>query len=62
MIDVDAEPTNVGTLASCGLVFLGILIVRCAQPGLPRPFSVPLASLLPILTAEVSQPEAALPT
>ena len=33
--------TNIGTLAAFAIVCLGVLVLRIAQPGLPRPFRVP---------------------
>ncbi|MBY0378017.1 MAG: amino acid permease [Gammaproteobacteria bacterium] len=44
-----AELVNIGTLAAFTMVNLGVIVLRYAQPDLPRPFKTPLGISLPIL-------------
>lgn len=41
--------TSIGTLFAFALVCLGIIVLRKAQPNLPRQFKTPLVPLIPIL-------------
>jgi APA family basic amino acid/polyamine antiporter len=44
-----AELTNIGTLFAFVLVCAGVMILRYAEPDLPRPFRVPLVPAVPLL-------------
>jgi basic amino acid/polyamine antiporter, APA family len=49
-----AELVNIGTLFAFVLVAIGVLVLRRTQPNLERPFRVPLAPVLPILSVLAS--------
>jgi basic amino acid/polyamine antiporter, APA family len=49
-----AELVNIGTLFAFLPVSVGVVVLRRTRPDLPRPFRVPLMSLLPILSAPAS--------
>ena len=42
-LDVLGELTSMGTLIAFAAVCAGVLILRCTQPDLPRPFRIPFA-------------------
>ncbi len=48
-LDVLSDVTNVGSLVAFGLVCVTVLYLRRRDPGLVRPFKVPLYPLVPIL-------------
>jgi APA family basic amino acid/polyamine antiporter len=48
-LGVLAELVNVGTLAAFVLVCGGVIVLRKAQPDLPRPFKMPFGIILPVL-------------
>ena len=41
--------TSIGTLLAFVIVCAGIMVIRRAQPDIPRPFKTPLVPLVPIL-------------
>lgn len=49
-IEIIAQLANVGTLSAFIIVSIGVIILRYTRPDLPRPFRVPLAPWLPLLT------------
>lgn len=53
-IGLVAELANIGTLAAFILVSAGVIILRYKQPGLKRPFRVPLFPFLPLVSAFLS--------
>jgi hypothetical protein len=48
-IDVLGEMVSIGTLFAFGIVCAGVIVLRYKQPGLKRPFRVPLFPYTPIL-------------
>ncbi len=44
-----AELVNIGTLFAFIIVCIGVIVLRCQQPGLARPFKTPLMPYIPIL-------------
>jgi APA family basic amino acid/polyamine antiporter len=44
-----AELVNIGTLAAFTFVCAGVIVLRIAQPDLPRPFKLPFNPLIPLL-------------
>ncbi|GBF34051.1 amino acid permease [Desulfocucumis palustris] len=49
-IGLVAEMANIGTLSAFIVVSLGAMILRRTNPGLQRPFRLPLMPLIPVLT------------
>jgi APA family basic amino acid/polyamine antiporter len=47
--DVVGEMTSIGTLLAFVLVCFGIIVLRKAQPDLPRAFKTPFVPVVPIL-------------
>jgi basic amino acid/polyamine antiporter, APA family len=50
---VVGEMTSIGTLLAFVLVCVGIIVLRRAEPTLPRPFKTPLVPIVPIIGALV---------
>jgi APA family basic amino acid/polyamine antiporter len=50
-LDVLADVSNVGSLTAFALVCITVIVLRFTDPGLPRPFRVPLFPVVPILGA-----------
>jgi APA family basic amino acid/polyamine antiporter len=48
-ISVVGHMTSIGTLLAFVIVCAGIMVMRRAQPDIPRPFKTPLVPLVPIL-------------
>jgi APA family basic amino acid/polyamine antiporter len=53
-IGVLAQLVSIGTLFAFVVVAIGVLVLRVTAPSLPRPFRVPWAPWLPILSVVVS--------
>jgi basic amino acid/polyamine antiporter, APA family len=53
-IDTLADLVNIGTLAAFILVSIGVVLLRRADPGRPRPFRTPLVPWLPIASVALS--------
>lgn len=47
--DIVGEMTSIGTLLAFVLVCIGVIVLRKAQPDLPRAFKTPMVPLVPIL-------------
>ena len=45
-----AEMVNIGTLFAFVLVSIGVIMLRCTRPDLPRAFRTPMMPLIPILS------------
>ena len=53
-ISVLGEMVSIGTLLAFVIVSLGILVLRRAQPDLPRPFRTPWVPFVPVASAVVA--------
>jgi len=53
-ISIVAELANIGTLSAFTAVSAGLLILRAKRPDLPRPFRVPWAPWIPVLSIAAS--------
>ena len=53
-ISTFGQLVSIGTLMAFVIVSIGVIVLRCTRPDLPRPFRMPMVPVMPLLSALVA--------